>query len=73
MSTKFIWGAFLTIFTKRNDGKNVIVFLMNCETKLNWKSMKEADAVLEVKAYQVISFREMLEALKCQLDSSCVI
>lgn len=29
--------------------------------------------VLEAKAYHAILFREMLEAFKCQIDSSCVI
>lgn len=61
------------IFTKSNDGKNVIIFLMNRETKLNCKSMRKDDVVLEAKAYHEILFREMLEALKCQIDSSCVI
>lgn len=61
------------IFTKSNDDKNTIIFLMNHETKLNYKSMREDDALLEAKAYCVILFREMLEALKCQIDCSCVI
>lgn len=53
--------------------KNTCTFLMNRETKLNYKSMREYDVVLEAKAYCVILFREMLEAVKCQIDSSCVI
>lgn len=61
------------VFSKSNDGKNTIIFLMNREAKLNYKSMREDDAVLEAKAYCVILFREMLEAVKCQIDSYCVI
>lgn len=52
---------------------NTLLFLMNRETKLNYKTMREDDEVLEAKAYCVILFREMLEAVKCQIDSSCVI
>lgn len=46
---------------------------MNRETKINCESMREDHAVLEAKAYHAILFREMLEALKCQIDSSCVV
>lgn len=53
--------------------KNTIIFLMNRETKLNYKSLREDDVVLAAKAYCVILFRGMLEAVKCQIDSSCVI
>lgn len=53
--------------------KNTIIFLMNHENKLNHKTMREDIVVLEAKAYCVIWFKEMLEAVKCQINSSCVI
>lgn len=34
--------------------KNTIIFLMNHETKLNYKNMREDDVVLEAKTYCVI-------------------